>query len=289
MNATAAERLYVAELDRIERILGFVCRRNGLTGEDAEEFRAEAHLRLIDQDYRVIRAFDGRSKLGTYLTTVLLRAQQDFRTRRWGRWRPSAPARRAGEVGVLLETLVVRDGLGFDEAVRTLAESHGVTTPRDELYEMLGTFPLRRGRASRRRVALESVGEPTSGDSPEQNVLDGEAGVAEGKLADALGEAVQSLPSEDRLILRLVFLDGHKISEVGRLLRLEAKPLYRRLRRLQTRLRDLLEARGVSREDFLQLLAARPGLKELDLRGVFDRRPSNPTDLENRSEEFVGR
>jgi RNA polymerase sigma factor for flagellar operon FliA len=288
LDASAARRLHLSELERIERILGFVCRRNGLTGDDAEEFRAEAHLHLIDQDYRVIRAFDRRSEFGTFLTTVLLRALQDFRTRRWGRWRPSAAARRAGEVGVLLETLVVRDRLSFDEAAKVMAQSHGVTTPRDELYELLGTFPIRYGRAGRRSLSLEDVDEPSSSSSPERALIEGELGAIEGKLREVLRDAVQSLPSDDKLTLKLVFLDGQKITDVARLLRLEAQPLYRRLRSLGAFLRNALESRGVSREAFSQLLEARPGLGGLDLREVFDVGPSNRTSPESRPQEPMG-
>ena len=77
-------------------------------------------LRFIENDYAAIRKFRGESSLGTYLTVVVAMLVRDYRVQRWGRWRPSAAARRLGDVAVRLETLVRRNGQAVHEAAETL-------------------------------------------------------------------------------------------------------------------------------------------------------------------------
>lgn len=276
LSASDAQELYLDELDEIERALRFVCRRNGLSADEAEEFCGEAHVRLIDDDYRPIRAFDDRCTFSTYITTVLIRLHQDFRNQQWGKWRPSAAARRAGEVGIRLETLVVRDGFTFAETVEILSRNHGLTTPRDELRDLLDSFPLRHGRASRLKVPLHSVSEVADGISAEERIASSERASVEDRLVDVLRDGIRNLETTDQLILRMVYLDGHRIAAVADLLGLERRPLYRRLSHLQERLRTLLEGAGVTREQFRDLLDSRAHSR-LELIEIFGSRPSNQT------------
>ena len=53
-------------------------------------------LKLIEDDYRRLRRFEGRSSFATYLATVVQRLFLDFVIGKTGRWRPSVQARRLG-------------------------------------------------------------------------------------------------------------------------------------------------------------------------------------------------
>jgi hypothetical protein len=77
----------------------------------------------MENDYRAIRAFAGRSSLHTYLLSVIAHYYQDWRNARLGKWRPSTEARRLGPVAVRLETLIGRDGLTLDQACELLRMS----------------------------------------------------------------------------------------------------------------------------------------------------------------------
>ncbi len=55
---------------------------------------------------------------------VVQRLFLDHRNRQWGKWRPSAEAKRRGPLAILLERLVVRDGWTFEQAVETLRTNH---------------------------------------------------------------------------------------------------------------------------------------------------------------------
>jgi RNA polymerase sigma factor for flagellar operon FliA len=111
------EELFLSALPDVEAAVGFIARRNRLSAAEAEEFAAEARLALIDRDYRILAAFQGRSRLKTYLVTVLQRVFLDLQRRRLGKWRPSAEAVRLGPTAERLERLLYRDGRTLGEAL----------------------------------------------------------------------------------------------------------------------------------------------------------------------------
>jgi DNA-directed RNA polymerase specialized sigma24 family protein len=92
--ALSGEAIFLAQLALIDRVIAFVCRRNHLNATDAEDFASHARLRLMDDDYAVLRKFQGRSSLKTFLTITLQRMFYDYRIAAWGKWRPSAEAPR---------------------------------------------------------------------------------------------------------------------------------------------------------------------------------------------------
>src|SRR3954467_14400544 len=92
--------LYLAHRAVIESVIRFVCRRRGLRADDAEEFAAALRPRLVQSDYEILRKYEGRASIQTYLTVVIQRLALDYQAARWGRWRPSAMARAAGPAAV---------------------------------------------------------------------------------------------------------------------------------------------------------------------------------------------
>src|SRR5262249_26292549 len=111
LHLTMAERqdysaLLLQHLPWIERAAGGLCRRHALDPDECDDFASYTKARLLDDDYAVLRKFRGESALTTYLTVVLSMFFRDYRVSRWGRWRPSAAARRRGPLAVRLETLV---------------------------------------------------------------------------------------------------------------------------------------------------------------------------------------
>src|SRR5688572_33281588 len=96
------EKLYLENLRSIERIAAFVARRNHLSADEAAEFIQEVRVRLLDDNYAIIRKFEGRSSLTTYLTTVINHLFHQCRVEMWGKWRPSAEAKRLGNKAITL-------------------------------------------------------------------------------------------------------------------------------------------------------------------------------------------
>src|SRR5258708_1904751 len=137
------ERLFLSALTTINRAIAWTCARNHVSHEDAEEFGSHVRLKLIEENYAIIRKFQGRSALRTYLTVVIQRLFLDFRISAWGKWRPSAEAKRGGALAMLLEQLLVRDGHTFDEACQLLATKYGIAAEDAELERVASRFPMR--------------------------------------------------------------------------------------------------------------------------------------------------
>ena len=140
----AAHDLYLSHRDVIERALASVCRRHHLAVPDAEDFSSSFHVHLMEDDCAILKKFQGRSSIQTYLVTVISHFFQDWRNARWGKWRPSAEAKRLGPVAVQLETLLVWDRVSFDAACELLKTQDAATASRAELEAMRLSVPLNR-------------------------------------------------------------------------------------------------------------------------------------------------
>lgn len=237
-------------LDLLDRIVASLGRRKRLSDEDVEDFASEVRLKLMEDDCAVLRDFRGDSSMKTYLTSVVVRHFHDFQRSRFGRWRPTAEAKRRGATAVRLETLVYRDGIPFEEAAEILRRNHGVTESIAELAELLGELPPRTPRRVEGEEALEWVG--TEG-RVDETVRDAEIGADARRAEETLNRALDELSTLDRFLVRSL-MNGLQVSEVARMLGTEQKPLYRRRDRLRDELRRLLEERGLTRERVLDVV-----------------------------------
>lgn len=234
--------LYLEHLPLIDRIAEALCRRNGIRGADAEDFAAEARLKLLQDDYAVLRKFRGSSSVPTFLTVVIGNLFRDYRIRMWGRWRPSAEAKRFGEVAVLLETAMYRDGRSFEDACATLERDQRLSVDRAELRRILTRLPL---RAPRRIEGESSLSGVASAEEADDNVLEREREDALAVAERAVNRALAELDPEDQLIVRLRFFEGLQVVEIARALGVPQKPLYSRIQRLLRALSDSLERDGI--------------------------------------------
>jgi RNA polymerase sigma factor for flagellar operon FliA len=257
-SSSAYEALLVSNLHVVESIVRFTCQRQRLGAVEAEEFASDVKLRLIDNDYDILRRFRQQSSLRTYLTVVIQRMFLDYRNRLWGKWRPSAEAVRLGSIGVRLERLLARDGYGFDHACEILWTNEGVALKRSELADIAARLPLRTRPVLIGEEALERMPQEPAVDADIASTSSEAAGL---HVQQALAPAVRALADQDRLILRLRFQEGLAVSDIARALHLDQKPLYRRFERLLQRLRDVLEAAGIDRAAALELVSG----KEVDI------------------------
>lgn len=250
--APTGEALFLSQLEVIERVISFVSSRHHLPGVEADDFESHVKLKLIEDDYGILRKFEGRSSLRTYLTIVIQRLFLDYRISAWGKWRPSAEAKRAGEVAILLERLTVRDGYGFEEACELLETNHQVTLARKELEAIAGRLP---SRVRRRFESEEALAHVPSVQAPIDDVIaEAERTAMAGRVASALKAAMSGLDAQDRLVLALRFEDGRTVVEIAGMLRLDQKGLYRRLERLLKGLRSALHTEGIDSAAVMEML-----------------------------------
>jgi RNA polymerase sigma factor (sigma-70 family) len=248
-----AEDIYLQNLRTIERIAGCVARKNRLNTDEAAEFTQEVRVHLLEDDYAVLRKFEGRSTLSTYLHTVIARFYSQWRVKQWGKWRPSAEAKRLGQKAIELERLLTRDGYTFQEAVRILTTPAGSQYTISELEAIYLRLPPRVPRPV--PVSDELLPESIAADGEADELIEArDRERAARKTASAIDGLLDDFDAEDRLILKMRFWDAQKVPEIARTLHIEQKKLYKRLEKLFLTLRHGLEKAGVSKSDVAGLL-----------------------------------
>jgi RNA polymerase sigma factor (sigma-70 family) len=246
------EQLFLSELALIERVIAWVCARRFLRGADGEDFASTVKLRLIENDYEILGRFEGRSSLRTYLTAVVNRIYLDYQTQRFGKWRPSAEARRLGPVALRLEALLYRDGLTFEEARGVLQTDFQVAESREALYELSLKLP----RRTPRHAGPSTDQEPPAAALGLSTIEQAERQILAEKTFLVLRKALGRLPARDRIVLRLHVEGGLSVADVARALGERQKALYRKRDALFKQLRVDLEAEGIRHREARELLSA---------------------------------
>ncbi len=245
------EALLIDHLDFIERTIGHLARRYALKPWDADDLGGLVKLRLVADDYAVLRKFEGRAKLTTFLTTVIQNLFRDFRIQRWGKWRPSAAAKRAGELGIQLETLLYRDGFTHREAFEILRDRFEVEASDDELETIATGLRARSSRRFENDSLLTRLEAP---DRTDQILIDDQRSETRDRAERALREVLAGLDPEDRLILKLRFADSLTIRAIAESLDLPQRRMYTRVQRILTAVRSGIEGRGVSCDEVMDLV-----------------------------------
>jgi RNA polymerase sigma factor (sigma-70 family) len=252
--------ILAANLSLVDRIVDGVSRRARLSGADADDLRGTVHLSLVENDYAILRRYEGRASLVTYLTIVVERLLSDWRTHERGRWHASAEATRLGPAALMLELLVRRDGRTLDEALPIVRGIDSNLT-RGDLDAILARLPQRQPRPA--AVSFDAVG-------PERFVARERAdaplaGLEARRLSEragrALREAMAAFTPAERALLKMRFVAGMPVVDISRMTRLPQRPLYRQLEGLLGRLRKALRLAGISVRDVGEVLS---GAAELD-------------------------
>lgn len=240
--------LYTTHADTIESALAHTCRAHRLTPDAADEFASWARLRLFDHDQAILRKFEGRSKLRTFLITVVQRLYLDWRNAEWGKWRPSAEARRLGPVAIELERLVLRDQHPYDEAVQTLTAREMATPAECEhVWVQLPRRPRRKRVDEQNMAALPATSSASESVDGEEARLEADTAIA------ALSAAIKALSASDQVLVQLHFWAGKTVARIAAMTGEDPKALYRRFDKIKAELRRRLEAEGLSKQSLASI------------------------------------
>jgi RNA polymerase sigma factor for flagellar operon FliA len=242
------ERTFLDHLVVIDRVIAGIARRHALEQSDVDDLTSWVRTRIIDSDYAAFRKFAGKSTLPTYLGTVVTNLYRDYRNSVWGKWRPSAAASRLGPIAIRLERMVHRDGYTLREAIAVL-ESAGAGLSTHELNHLAAKLPH---RVDTTEVSLKDTDSARVAASQSRDPLEREE---TDRAVEIVREVLADLPAEDQVLVRMRFWDDLSVADIARKLRIEQKPLYRRLESIQKTLGEALSARGIDQERALELLA----------------------------------
>jgi RNA polymerase sigma factor (sigma-70 family) len=236
-----------ANIAQVTRIAAQAARRHRLPPQDRQELLSIFWTHLAKDDYRVLRQFRGSSGIGTYLRTVVDRVVLDMRTASWGKWRPSARARRLGMGAQTFERLVVRDGRDPEEAQAMVGALPA---------HLLAALAAQR-REPRRFVSLDVAAERSATNAdPFAELLDRRRERRGRMVGRHLERTLGALPKGDQMLIRMRHELGLKVSQIAAMLGADQKRLYRRFETIHGRLRHSLTAAGVSANDVVEITSA---------------------------------
>jgi len=248
------EPFFLNELPTIERAIRFACRRGSLRHDEADEFDSYVKLKLIDDDYAILRKFDGRSSFAGFISVVVHRLLLDYRIAQWGKWHSSAQARRLGEPAITIEALLIRDRLSLDEALPALQRRWPELTRRG-VEEIIAVLPPRPPRP--RTVDVDEAVEMIGANGVDETAFQSDRLKLSRRVAEVVRRSMNGLEERDRVIFRLHFDGGLSLAQISRVLQMDQKPLYRRLQRALHTIRQSLEAEGFTAADASEILASR--------------------------------
>ena len=213
---------------------------------ELEDFAGYVHVELLKDDCAKLRKFQQRSQWPTFLATVITNLAQDFQIARWGRWRPSTMAEKAGPVAIILDRLVNRDGHTIEEAIEIVRTNHAVSLTYRELRELWDRLPPRQRFTE---VAEEAAAAVRSPDSSEERVEDAAIEHDVERVNAILQAAYFDLPRQERVIIALRYDHDFSAAEIARLMQLSVPTVHRRLERGLQDLRVSLSRRGLDSRD----------------------------------------
>jgi len=245
------QRLLLDHLELIDQIVRMTGRQRHLSVVEQEDFASFVKLRLIEDDYAILRKFQSRSSLHTYLIAVIGRMSFDFCVERWGRWRPSAKAERLGPVAITLERLVSRDGHTLEEAMEIVRTNHAATQTYAELRALWNELPVRSRAIAVSEDAAEAVRAPDASDAGVEN----EARAQQlARLNRVLQSAFESLPAQDRVMIALRYDEGLSAAEIAKAMNSSVPTVHRRLDRSLKDLRARLTGADIEQREILALI-----------------------------------
>jgi RNA polymerase sigma factor (sigma-70 family) len=240
-----------ANLATLKRIISLVCARHRCFGSDAEDFAHEVIVKLLQGT--VLQGYRGDGRLDAYLTVVVVNCFRDFRTRAWGKWRPSARAVELGPDAVRLEQLTVRDGFLLEEAVETLVGDPSKPVSRETLLSLAERLPP---RLTRRMVGDKDLESLPAASSADELVAAHEERHQQKVVRRGLTAALAAVSSEDRSLLQLRFWEGISVADLARMLGVPQRSCYSRFDSILRELRIHLERCGLSQSQIRETLGS---------------------------------
>ncbi len=252
------ERTFLDHLPLVERLASQAARRSGFPPEDVEDCVASLRLKLIDDDYAILRRHRGTSKMSTYLQIVVQHAFQDWRNQKWGRYRPSATAKRLGPLAIQLEQYLIREQLDLEMAIQHVLqrskEVSGEALPTARaLHQLAAQLPSRLRRTEVGEDALEHQPSPDTA-SADRRIRDTERRATAEVVYGILKRAMRELEPKQQLILQMFYADGCKGSAIARALGMEQRGLYTHKDRGIRHLRRAFDAEGLTWDSVRDIL-----------------------------------
>ncbi|MBF0287239.1 MAG: sigma-70 family RNA polymerase sigma factor [SAR324 cluster bacterium] len=238
--------LFEKYFEDLQKVIMSTCARHRVFHQEAEEFISHIHFRLVDKNYAILRAYDGRSSFQTYLYTVVSRLFIDkFRSIN-GRWRPSKNAEKLGEVAVKFEELVHKERYTAEEAYHILTINHNLQLSREKWEKMIAHLKRTPKLHITSHDEVQDFAEETT---PESVITAAIKKAAAEKIKSTLEGLIKELEEDDQLMLKMKFFSGHSIKQISIVLGRNRNYISKRLQSLLIQMKDNLLSQGFDWEN----------------------------------------
>ena len=227
-----------------------VCRRHFSADNDVNECFVFVIDNLRSQDYKRLRAFKGRSKLTTYLYTLVNSLVVDFRRKKYGRRRIPAAVQKLGQWAEAVYRLICWQRFSVDDAFGFLQV--------DGLYE--GSYDRFRqdilpiqNAPCRENPSFQSIDNPTSFASylhdprgnPMEKLVEKLDHHRRFQAAGIIRKITEELSEKDQMLVRLVYGSDHSVRAAATAVGLSTTAVRNRLKRLLSIFKEQLLAAGI--------------------------------------------
>jgi RNA polymerase sigma factor (sigma-70 family) len=224
--------------------------------------------RLSADDFKALRAFEGRSKITTYISTIIANIIVDAVRSKKGRNRIHERAKEIGDLGLRLYDLIFVHNYNLQEAHEHLKTSCGITKSLMEISDILDrirgrqTFLVANSTIAYQESGTESgdqdlqkISLPDNSKKPDELIIEKQRAQA---VQQMLAEIISELKGEDRLMLRMKYPVNEmehprNNGEIAEMLGLKEKAIESRIRRILLKCRESILQRGLSIDDFIEI------------------------------------
>lgn len=221
--------------------------------------------KLQEQKWQRVRTWTGQGKFATFLAVLAARLMTDYVRQIYGHQRPPKwLTEQADPIWQEAYRVLILERFERQEAIELLKTHYPHLRP-ESICEVVATViarcPPRHRYQDSHEVAIDEIAEPGSWElSPEAEIatqprelLEALAGYIRGEMPEPaetkpLLEKLKphlTLSDEDRLLLRLRYLEGLKLDQIARLLGLKGDP-YKRLHKILRSLHTACEQAGLA-------------------------------------------
>ena len=220
--------------------------------EESEEFIGLVHVKMIEDDYRRLRAFTGRSKRTTYLYTIWENLAIDFLRSRKGRnfgrsdAGPRPPEDLTDSALLLAWGLIVKQHRPQQEVHERLRTEEGYTGSLTVFLEQTKDFLPHHEDARITPGNTVSLGDEQFNNN---DAAMSEATQDKGLIKAQTGEIIQAVLAEltpvERQAIHLHYWQDMPIATIAKMFDLEPSTLRKRLKKVMEGLRKRLSQEGI--------------------------------------------
>ena len=228
-----------------------VCKRRF----SAENDQNECYLYLIDSlkadNFKRLRAFKGKSKLNTYLYSLISSLVIDFRRKQYGRRRIPAGVAKLGKWAEAVYRFVCWQKFTFDDAYDFLRIDGLYTGSYIEFIKEIEPIKKAPCRENPAFQSLDETGKSAlksnndQGSNPLEFLIDKLDRERRIKAIKIIRATTAALPAKDQLLVRLVYGSDQSVPAAAKVIGLPASTAGKRLKRLLTKYREKLLAEGI--------------------------------------------